>query len=575
MVKTAHVIAPEPAVGINKQTSRLALLRNNLLVSALIFAALEIWRPCFYLTDDNLDGGLPFFTEMGHHLLNGQSPFFSDHLFGGHYDLSRDATFFVWHPVYLLGSLLAGTPFYFLILDFDAFLFVMLTTAGFVNLAWYLRRDLELKISDGWIMFFTMSFTYSIIALTTGASWLNYLVNQGVLPWLTLGILQKSWKAGIGLVALFSLHHILGGHPLAMISNDVFLTVFAIGTSICRRSILPVGCWVAGNAIALVAALPLFFPILEGFFSSSRSLGVTLEDMQSNNVDFNQFPTGLFVGMALWIIHPPEHAHVTYTLAMCSSAAAWCLIPAALSRARWRGIEVVTLAVVLFTVLMVCRPVWISELMMHLPVLKSMRWPFRELVQFQFFFHLFLLLRPPGLTAAHQRLTAIFSACIMIIPMFLYIIGPTLNEMPLGRKLIFSGDFDRYWDHVRPLLTPSDQIAVLIPYPVYEDDNYEKPNGLLGTFNYSCLARVISVSGYSHTSPANQLSTQTIPYYPNGAYDITQRAALIHERPDLKFITLESIHPVRITLSSADGPTIDLTPYVPEYFKYPVRQALR
>ncbi len=192
------MIAPEPGEGINKQTSRVILLRNNLIVSALIFLALEIWRPCFYLTDDNLDGGLPFLTEVGRHLLHGQSPFYSDYLFGGHYDLLRDATFFVWHPVYLLSSLLAGTPYYFVMMDVTAFVFVMLTTAGFVNLAWYLRREMALTISDGWIMFFALSFTYSIIAMATGASWLNYIVNQSVLPWLTLGILQKSWRSGIG-----------------------------------------------------------------------------------------------------------------------------------------------------------------------------------------------------------------------------------------------------------------------------------------------------------------------------------------------------------------------------------------
>jgi hypothetical protein len=569
------VIAPEPGDGINKQTSRPILLRNNLLVSALIFAVLQIWRPCFFLTDDNLDGGLPLLTEIGRHLLSGQSPFYSDYLFGGHYDLLRDATFFDWHPVYLLGSLLAGTPFYFVMMDVDAFCFLMLTTAGFVNLAWYLRREMELKISDGWIMFFTLSFTYSVIALATGASWLDYIVNQSVLPWLTLGILQRNWRSGVGLIALFSVHQILGGHPLAMISNDIFLTFFAVGVSISRRSISPLGYWLIGSIVAVVVTLPLLHQILEGFFSSARSMGVTLEDMQDNNIPALQFPTSLFIGMALWIIHPPEHAHVTYTLALCSCAAAWCVIPAILSKAKWRGLEIVTVAVLLFTVLMVCRPIWISEIMLHVPVLKSMRWPFRELVQFQFFFHLFLLLRPPGLTVAHQRFTAIVSGCVMVIPMMLYIIPPTLNEMPLGRRLIFSGELDRYWDQVRPLLKPTDRIAVLMPYRVYKNDYFEKPNGLLATFNYAMLARVINASGYSHTAPDDQLYTKTIPYFPNGAYEITQRAALLAERPDLKFITLESLHPVRITLSSGDGPTIDLTPYVPEWFNLEQRRALR
>jgi hypothetical protein len=35
------------------------------------------------------------------------------------------------------------------------------------------------------------------------------------------------------------------------------------------------------------------------------------------------------------------------------------------------------------------------------------------------------------------------------------------------------------------------------------------------------------------------------------------------EHPDLKFITLESLQPLRITLSSGTGPAIDLTPFVP------------
>ncbi len=155
----------------------------------------------------------------------------------------------------------------------------------------------------------------------------------------------------------------------------------------------------------------------------------------------------------------------------------------------------------------------------------------------------------------------------MVLPMILYVIPPTLNEMPLGRKLIFSGEFDRYWDEVRPLLKPTDRIAVMIPYDVYMNDNFEKPNGMMATFNYSMLARVINASGYSHTAPEDQLYTRTVPYYPNGAYDPRQKAALLQERPDLKFITLESLHPVRITLSSGDGATIDLTPHVPAWFR--------
>jgi hypothetical protein len=557
------VIAPEPGEGINKQTSRLVLLRNCLLASALIFAALQFWRPYFFLTDDNLDGGLPFFTEMGQNLLSGHSPFISEHLFGGNYNLLRDPDYFSWHPLYLVVSLLAGTPFHNAILDVDAFMLLMLATAGFVTLAYYLRREMALTISDGWIMFYALSFTYTMIALTTGASWLTFLGNQSALPWLVLGILQKSWWRGVGLVALFVLHQTLGGHLAPTVSNSIFLSLFALGMSISRRSWLPLANWLIGYAVALVVILPLLVPMLEGFFASFRSQGVTLEDMQANNIPALQFPTCLFVGMALSLVHPHDHPFVTYTLALGSSAAIWCLLPALAGRAKWRRVEVVTLAMMIFGAVLICRPVWITEVMMRLPLFRSMRWPFREFVQFQFFLHLFLLVRPPGLTEQLRRYSALFGTCLLVIPMALYSLPPTFNSMNWDRELILTGGLDRYWDQVRPLLKPTDRIAVLIPLDIYEDNRFEEPYSLLGTYNYAVLAGVVNAWGYSPTVPKDQVYTKTYAFYPFGAYRPEQKQDLMAERPELKFITLESLHPLKITLSSRDGPTIDLTPYVP------------
>ena len=52
-------------------------------------------------------------------------------------------------------------------------------------------------------------------------------------------------------------------------------------------------------------------------------------------------------------------------------------------------------------------------------------------------------------------------------------------------------------------------------------------------------------------------------YYPFGAYIPSQRHDLLRDHPDMKLITLESLQPLKITLSSGTGPTIDLTPFVP------------
>lgn len=556
------MIAPELAEGSNRQTRLSVLLRNNLLVAALIFLGLQIWRPYFFLTDDNLDGGFPFFTEVGRHLLNGQSPFYSDHLFGGHYNYLRDATYNAWHPIYLLVSLLAGTPFHFAIIDANAFFFFMLAAAGFVTLVHYLRREIGLEITDGWLMFFTLSYTYSLISLTTGASWLNYLDNHSALPWLALGILHKDWRRGLFLVALFTLHQLLGGHMLATLSTSVFFSFFALGMALARRSPLPLVVWLGGYAVAVVLTLPILIPICEGFGTSVRAAGVTLDDMQANNIPFKLFPMSIFAGMAIWIIHTPEHPYVTYTLALGASAAAWCLLPALASFAKWRPLEIVTLAMTIFIAILVIRPVWVSEIMLHLPLFRSMRWPFRELVQFQFFFHLFLVLRPPGMSIMKRRVLAACGAVVMIVPLLLYPLPPSFNSMNRDRNLLFTGGFDQYWSHVRALLKPGDQIAVLIPLDIYTDDRFEQPFSLLGTYNYAILAHVVNARGYSPTPPLDQQTTRT-GFYPFGALLPEQKAELISEHPDLKFITLESLHPLKITLSSRDGPTIDLTPFVP------------
>ncbi len=132
------------------------------------------------------------------------------------------------------------------------------------------------------------------------------------------------------------------------------------------------------------------------------------------------------------------------------------------------------------------------------------------------------------------------------------------------RELVLSGGFDRYWSQVRPLLKRGDRVAVIIPRNFYEDEKLDKPYSLLATFNYAVLANVVSTGGYSQTAPRDQLYTKTQPYYPFGAFLPEQKADLLAERPGLKFITLESVEPLKITLSSRDGPTVDLTPFAPK-----------
>ncbi len=547
-------------------TSLLTLLRRNLIAATLIFLVLEIWRPFFFLTDDNLDGGYPFLSEIGHHLLHGQSPFITDHLFGGHYNVLRDPTYFLWHPVYLLVSLLAGTPLHLAMIDVAAYLFFMIATAGYVCLADFLRRDDRAFLSDGWITFYTLSFVYSQIVLVTSASWLNFACSQSALPWLMLGLLQRDARRSLFLITVFTAHEILGGHLAPTISTTLFFSLFAAGLAVQQRSWRPALCWGAGNLIALILVLPVLIPALTGFLTSARAGGVTPSDMLSNNVPAISFPVSIFFGMALWWAHASDpglmNAHSTYILAFGSSAAAWCVLPALTGRGGWRPLDRLTGALLVIVGLFVCRPAALNTVMTHLPLLKSLRWPFRELLQFQFFLHLFLLLRRPGFTPPWRRRLAWFGVAIYVLPLFTYRLPPTLNSMSWDRRLVLSGKDQVYWGQVRRLLQPDDRVAVLIPTKLYGSDRFDIPYSLLGTYNYACIDGIINVSGYSSTAPRRQLYT-TVSYYPFGACIPEYRGALLRDHPGMKFITLEGLQPVKITLSSGTGPAIDLTPFIP------------
>jgi hypothetical protein len=542
------------------------LMRRTLLLTVLIFAGLQCRHPFFTMTDDNLTAAYPFFSEVGNHLLRGESPFHSDHIFGGHYDLLRDAQYFGWHPFYLLTSLLVATPFHPWILDLDALFLYLVAAAGFVSLALHLRNEGLSEAGDGWIVFCALSLTFTMMSLATCASWLTFEASAGALPWLVLGILQRRWRWGIFLITLFSLHQILGGHPEPLIANSFFLGLFAMGISWRRRSFRPLIVWITGYLLAILIVSPLLVPALEGFSSSGRSQGTLLTDMGNYNIPASVFASSFFLGTALSLIHssPGDSINGIYIFSLGSSAAAWCLIPALLGRAKWRFLEGFSLALMIVGVVLVCRPVFISEFMLHLPVLKSMRWPFRELLQLQFFFHLFLLLRPITWKPRPLFLVALVSSTVFVLPMLLFRVAPTFNAMSIDRSIILSGKFEPYWAKVRTFLKPGDRFVVLIPASPTQTDLIKIPYSLLGAYNYPMIAGVVCGSGYSQTTPFDQFYLKTRLASAWGAYKISQREELLREQPDLKFITLEQIDPLKITLGSRDGLTIDLTPYIPQ-----------
>ena len=86
---------------------------------------------------------------------------------------------------------------------------------------------------------------------------------------------------------------------------------------------------------------------------------------------------------------------------------------------------------------------------------------------------------------------------------------------------------------------------------------------LTGVGDLPAYFRVRTVSGYSQTAPLDQLDVPVPAYLWFGAYAPNQVAALRRSHPEVRIITVENLHPLRLTLSSPTGPPIDLTRLIP------------
>lgn len=551
------------------QNSLKGLISYNVGLATIIFLLLEVWRPYYFLTDDNLSAGLPFLTEMGRHLKEGVSPFISDYLFGGNYNYLRDPQYFAWHPLCFLVSLFADTPARFAMLDIIAFVLFMITTVGFTKLAWFLREECELQVSNLRLTFYTLSFVYSTYILSTGASWVNTLGNQSALPWLTLGILDKRWKVGAGFIALFSIHQLLCGQLELTVSNIIFLSLFAMGVAFYRKSWKPLVAWGLGHFAAFLIVSPLLLPAVEGFFQSDRSRGLpTLHLLSLFSLPMWMVPTYFFLGnyTKLWEFWftPGFTGQLEFpaTPTLLACAASWCLIPALGSRARWRYLEVLCLGLAAFITLLIIRPDFISEFMLQVPILRSMRWPFREILQLLFFIHLFLILRPQMRTPEFQNRVAVLSLLAFLLPLPISSV-PVLNLLGPDREALFSGQADRFWSRVKSeQLKPGDQIVSAITPNVWAASKTELAYSLMGTANFPAYFEVHSLSGYSLTAPRDQLPIRITPALGFGTFGNGQIPEILREAPIVKIIVVQSVDPLVITLYEAGAPPVDLTPYL-------------
>jgi hypothetical protein len=292
------------------------------------------------------------------------------------------------------------------------------------------------------------------------------------------------------------------------------------------------------------------------------------------NIPFKYFFPALIAGP--WTaFHPgtPGAGIIMPVEAFMGCAATWCIEPVLLNWRPLSQLERLIMFTLVVNSILIMRPLWISEIFSHIPLLKSLRWPFREVLQFQFFFHLFLVIRQPGMSLRFQKQIVVLSFISFIFPLLFLVPVPALNYTDADRDLIFSGQAKVYWRNVKALLKPGEMIVPVVPadFPLERQSTHEVPQCLLGNCDYPAYFQILTASGYSASAPLDETVLKIVPHWPYGSYSSDQMPEIIAEARErslpLRFIVLEGQNPLKINLVSLDGTSIDLAPYIPAKYK--------
>lgn len=538
---------------MNGGTANQRVLLLTCLFAVLATLALQMWRPYFYLTDDNLSGYLPGVVEFSRKLWSGQWPFISDHVYGGAFNLLADpGGLSLFSPWLLLFSWVALTPYYFALVDIVSLCNSLAIACSFGWSALWLRRHFRLAAPDWLVVALSLSYTFTPYNMIVGSSWIGFLNAQAAFPLILVGLFHPSTARGIALQVAGLFYSLFGGHAHTFVILCIFAGLVAIFVSAGARDVRPALRLIAAGMLLGLITLPLLLPSFAGFQDSPRAAGVSIEAASASRIPFVPLALTYMLGPVcgrFWgglLVHgadPVFNLSLAFAFANLGILASLVLVRR-LSVLSWAMVACFAAAA-----LMVTRPVWLAGLIANVPLIRSLQWPFRELWLMHFAAHTFLLLnyravKPLALFCVGAASTVIFALVFLNRP-------PTFYLFELDRKLIFSGEADRYWSKlIAENGAPPRVIVGLHPVYISMARNYV-PFTLLGTYNYGSLFDFVSLSGYTFTSAINdrEEADKPRPYWFPGAYTPDDAMALWKDDPTVWRIDLTGLKPAEWTIS--------------------------
>jgi hypothetical protein len=524
----------------------------------LAFAAallLQLWRPFFFLTGDTLTGTLPVSTEAYRRLWEGRSPFYNEYLFGGFSLLTDVGHFTLWSPLALPFSFLARTAYYYWLPDIVGTLSLVIIAGAFCWSALRLRQTLALPIPVALIVGLSLSYAFTPYNFIVGASWIGFLNVQATYPLVLAGAFERHQGRALAIQLTALLYAVFGGHMHLFTVLLVFGSLTVLLAAWVRRSGAPVFIWAAAGVLTLLLILPLLWPGFVCFNQTARSAGFKIDEASRNNVPWFSLGASFLLGpMAQQFLANGIRIDLSdrlYNLAIAFSLVNLPLVGLLLWKRRWTALETGFLALALAAVVCIARPLWLGTILVRLPVLRSLRWPFREIAVLQFFAHALFLVGFRPLTARAARMTVL--ACgaggAALFALVFLSAAPTFCLFEPDRQLIISGEADRYWDRLRATHGSAGfpRFVVQAEPRMLLAKKAEVPFVLLGAFNYASLFRVHNISGFSNVPPPSAMWLETDlgvkHWFWGGIYGDRQTARIVAAHPDIQSIRLIGMQP--------------------------------
>ena len=434
----------------------------------------------------------------------GRNPYVSQYLYEGNFIFLRETSILhLSHPLLiLLSGLLSLTPWQYFVVDIIISGY-FIAAACFTTLLYVrLREKYKIPISNELIIIISLSATFSVWSLILGSSAGMYIWNQATLALIFIGLIHSDWKYGIAWVGCAVANAFLASHGGELVFTLFFATLFVIAYSLVERSFRPIIIWVGGGILTGFLILPFLSPVLSGLLESRRAGALDIEQVVTLNFPFPSSLLSYFIGTFCAFLGQQYYQNCAVNplqlLAFPSCFGAWLIFKC---RMPWKNIQPVAwcfIGFAAFALLVVDRPIWLQEyFFQHIPLIRSLRWPYKEFMFFIFFMHLWMIMVPPRGTTSQIGLLLAVGLGFWLFPL---IAGgaPSQSLRKEDRAAITSGASDRYWLELKKKL-PEDVLIIPALGPNIGHGFWSLPQSALGTYLYGALFRVKTPFYYSPT----------------------------------------------------------------------------